>query len=582
MAMMFSLTATYTMAASTENLTVTFESDEGTTGTYPGASSGAIYTTTNGLLVKPSQNFWVSIDDIAYAEGVGVGGSGALRVCADTLSASSKYRGPALMTKAVEVSDTKGAVLSYKVKFNEFNVNLITQYEAVEILRMCGLTMENTTTYINQSQDLAAFSVSKTKNDGKLKAYVRITGNAKSYDINLDEWYTVVYRVSGAGTTKDVKLYILNEDNTICFAESGTRTHSSYTENTNVHLWPATVVNGTNSAVMDGDGVTVKPVADFYIDDLSLTTYDTAQTVGIDTFNTSIKSGATDVAVNESFHIVFDQEISEASTISLYKTGDANKTPVAFTKMNETFNSFDISVENLAGNTSYTLDFSGVKSAGDKDFDASNTITFTTVDIQYLEEVEVKQVAGEAAVTIEADQAAITPVESMFELYKGTEKNNKVEAVPVIECIDTNKCKISYTGLTAGETYTLDYSGLNSVDENEFAEDEKANKVITFTVPVPEIGISNETISYADTTITATVNSTTARNQDFYAAIYESGINGKLLYVSKLANKALGVGNTSISFTLDKAYSSGKIKIFAFDSKLVPQMIPGEKSISEN
>ena len=178
-AMMFSLSIC-SMAASTESLTVTFESNEGSTSIYPEQSDGAIYTTTNGLLVKPSYNSWVSSDDISYAKGVGVGGSGALNVCANTLNDKNNYRGPVLMTKAVEVSDTKGAVLSYKVKFNVFNNASTTE----DVLRMAAISSNNLTATPNQG--LSAFLVRNVNDNMK---FITKIGGEKSYPLVLDKWY---------------------------------------------------------------------------------------------------------------------------------------------------------------------------------------------------------------------------------------------------------------------------------------------------------------------------------------------------------------------------------------------------------
>ena len=329
------------------------------------------YVSDNGLFIKPGRSMWS--EHISIAENKGYGDALYINCNKTWTSNKDKIRGAALVTKGITLTDkdeTAGTeenaiVLRYKINIEYYNITATSN-----AMRLSGITTANGANDEPKTTS-TAFEVG-TENG---KAYFMNGNRSKMYEFANNKWYTVVTKISGSGTNKNRKAYILDENNTVVLSIADTVSSGIITANSPVYFWPAYTLN---TAITSGDSL-----VSYYIDDVSLTEYTTNQNVSIDIANTNIVNNETEVAINKSFNVAFDQEIAavESGDVLLYKTNDSSKTPVSITVSNETFNGFTVKSDtNLDPNTSYTLDFSGITNSQGVAIDNTKTITFITVD----------------------------------------------------------------------------------------------------------------------------------------------------------------------------------------------------------
>ena len=295
------------------------------------ANTNYYYASDNGLLIKPKFSSWS--EHISIAENKEYGDALYIHCDKTRTNDQTKIRGAALMTKGILLTDKdetsgiekKAIVLRYKI-----NIEYCNDTVTSELIRLSGISTEDND---DPKQKSAAFLV--MKKDGKM-CFVNKDGGTP-YEFSNNKWYTVVTTVSGAGAAKTRKAYIIDENNNIVISVSDTVSSDFIIANKEVYLWPAYTPNTTIATDQES-------LVKYYIDDVSLTEYTTNQNVSIDVANTNIVNNETEVAINKSFNVAFDQEIAavESGDVLLYKTNDSSKTPVSITVSNETFNGFTV------------------------------------------------------------------------------------------------------------------------------------------------------------------------------------------------------------------------------------------------
>lgn len=160
-------------------------------------------------------------------------------------------------------------------------------------------------------------------------------------------------------------------------------------------------------------------------------------------------------------------------------------------------------------------------------------------------------------------------------LYRGDAKN-AYSSVSVANS-DFNKLTLSFSNLYHANDYTLDYSTLTAVSGADFGAN-KSNAKLAFSTTassnalevVSEVSCSG---LKANDGLTFDVYSKTAGSYTFFAGLYGTGVNERLLGVEK-ATKTLTAGRQTVTLPFTSAHSeAGKAKIFALNgNSLAPLM----------
>lgn len=314
-------------------------------------SSGDYYESANGLFIKQTcYNTWSN--HITVSADMGFNGSAGLYLHADEdKKTSGAYRMASTMTKGMIPTDEKGFILSYKVRFIDVSSSGFS-------VHLSSVSPAGKGAFFTD-QRYAPISVYS----GTFK-----TGSTTKA-ITANEWYTVVTKVLGAGTEKEISSYILDDDNNLYLSSVSSVPSGTYTENGEVNFWPVYVPDN------------LEKETHLVIDDVVLTEYVT--TSGASLEKSSVTDGEEDVQTLPTITLDFDQAVNAVKDdIKLYKTNTPAET-VSITATQSGFNRIIVTPESeLVSGENYTLDISGVKNTANVALSSQGTskINFKTMN----------------------------------------------------------------------------------------------------------------------------------------------------------------------------------------------------------
>ena len=435
------------------------------------------------------------------------GTKGLLIQCAEGTSAynTGLYRRTGVVTRPITLTANNEAVLRYRVKF------LALPKNAGGAFVLSGATSGSYPSYTKGHY---------TYYDSTIGHYFHDTSNS---GIKLERWYTVVSRITGAGTSKYMSLDIIDETDNTIYQSTNELTITGFTADAAFRLFPVHIRDNQFAAPEE-----MKVI----LDDVSLSVYDTTQNVGIDYNHCSIANNEEEIELNDSFEIVFDQRLNETtistSNVTLYKAGDSSN-PVGISITKKTMGGFTVTpTEELAPNTTYTLDCSGIKSFAGTSIDSTaKTINFKTVDPSRvpLQFVSAKLSGGSSFVngatnvgldesfTLTFDGEMLSPAANTDVMLS---KSGSDDTVTVSVELFGDKKSIVVTpekALAFNTDYVLDFSGVQS---STYGALEGATKTLSFkTVENREaVYIADDFESYRNGTLGGALNSDALVNSD--------------------------------------------------------------------
>lgn len=165
---------------------------------------------------------------------------------------------------------------------------------------------------------------------------------------------------------------------------------------------------------------------------------------------------------------------------------------------------------------------------------------------------------------------------TMYELYKGNDKNEIAYSSVDVKNIDFCTQEVSFSNLRYMTDYTLDYSGVNAVSGADLGEDIAAATLSFGTMADPNkisiIGDITCTGLNIDDTVSFELYSKESGNAKVIAAFYERSFPEKLAG-AEMADVTVAAGaNTEVELTLTKAQTADYIRIFVWNGldELVP------------
>ena len=353
------LVGTSTVTFTTSDISdVIFSEDNFETGTVGSIKNRSyVSSETSGLFIESLEELYASV--VSVKSGEGYGGSTGLYMNTTAKHNSGNSRKAVIMTKGITLPENGAAVLEYKFRLPE----ALPNYSGA-IICLSGVTStgQNCFDYLNSTaySDNASLSIYSKK--------ICDTENTEnSFNYVANEWYTVVTKVSGTGTSRFITTDVMDDTGKLCLSATKTITNN-IAPDTTTNLWPVYVI-----------GNIVPDDIKIVVDDVSLTEYKYPMNVSIT--DCSVSDGDTEVPYAPSFMLRFNQPIAKtaASKVKLYKAGDKSS-EAELTVINTLFNRINLMSEELEGGVEYILDFSGVTSENGVSLKGSSTVNFTTTD----------------------------------------------------------------------------------------------------------------------------------------------------------------------------------------------------------
>ncbi|NLB80094.1 MAG: Ig-like domain-containing protein [Clostridiaceae bacterium] len=408
-------------------------------------ASGYYYASdaASGAFIRPGSDSWAK--HISLVEGIGYNGTRGLYLHSDTTKyASGNYRVSSIMTKGITMTGGSTILVQHKIKFE-------------------GLPADAQIAFgVFQTDQTAPSSVLA----GAFSSYGSTIVNT-GYTILVGVWYTMVYEITGMGTSKQVNSYVIDENNTVCISTNKAITVKL--ADSPIYCYPVFICGN----------VTTEPVR-AVVDDFSMTEYTAAsQAVSLDPTRTSIADGTVNIPLNQVFTLGFDQSIAEgaADAVTLYETADNTKAPIAVTLTNKTFHSFTVKpIQPLTLATQYTLDVSGVSNAAGLALTGQKTIAFTSYDPDHVEIEPVHldpagtsfaqgqtEIGLEDDLTLAFNQDILPPVAgSSVTLYKTADTTKTPIDIEISAVTARGFTVKSLLPLSFATGYTLDFSGVTT------------------------------------------------------------------------------------------------------------------------